>query len=429
MRRILIITWSMIPYTDNWGSCQRMFYLADMIQQKKGLVDIVCAYEGVKNSSCKKEENVYAFDVKGNRVEMNYNSPKTDVYENLKKIKNSKIGIVILTIAKIVNVFLNDSNEYRGLKVYVWSKKNYKNIKNLVQKNHYDTIVISGPPHALFLIGKKLKTKNTTVIFDYRDPWNTWRRNSPISEMIEKKVLRNADTIVCTNSNMKNSLMKRMGVNDRKIYVVGNGYSKLRWKNVWKKKINKTREKFIISYIGSINLDNYASFRNCDNIERAYEVFRDRHSNVELEFVGVNDYNDKLKKEYRERGIRIRGKVSVEESLEIMMESDVLMLMHTVDDGSGKYIISAKLYDYIASGKPVIGIGHSYDLHKEIIEKNGIGIFCENDSEQIVDAFESMYQRWISGEESFKKLEKENFSREFQNEIYADILKVGIENA
>lgn len=419
MRKHIIITWSMVPFTNNWGGCQRMYYLADSLVNAGDLVEIICAYEGIFDPSASYDFKIYAYDMKGNLAAKEALQKKRDQRDH-KDMQKSVFIRIVSVIAKVANYFLNESSPKKGVKVYFWIIRNFKNIQNIVKNNDYDDVIISGPPHTLFFLLKRLKKIGVRIILDYRDPWNAWRQGYFFSKRKEKKFLIYADEVVCTNLNMKNSLVSDFKVNPEKVHVIGNGYSKKNWNGIEHEK--EKNANFVISYIGSINLNNFASFRNCKNVIEAFVKFNSIYSDTILKFVGVNDFNRQLYEEYKKKNILIQGKVAVDESFRIMKESDVLMVMHTAKDLSGKYIISAKLYDYIAADKTVIGIGHYHDLHKKIIEKEHIGIFCENNADEIEEAFEKLYEKWKSGNLKVGCLSKEIYTREFQNKIYVELL-------
>jgi len=74
----------------------------------------------------------------------------------------------------------------------LWVKPSVKFLKSYVKQEGIETIITSGPPHSLHLIGQRLKDhfgKELKWIADFRDPWTTisyqrsdcikkWRRKS-----------------------------------------------------------------------------------------------------------------------------------------------------------------------------------------------------------------------------------------------------------
>src|SRR5690349_6423 len=57
-----------------------------------------------------------------------------------------------------------------------WVRPSVRFLTDYLSKNQIDTIITTGPPHSLHLIGLKLKKKNPSLkwIADFRDPWSEW---------------------------------------------------------------------------------------------------------------------------------------------------------------------------------------------------------------------------------------------------------------
>jgi len=65
------------------------------------------------------------------------------------------------------NLFIPDARKY-------WVNPSVKYLKKYIQENNIDTIVTSGPPHSLHLIGLQLKEDlGVSWLADFRDPWTT----------------------------------------------------------------------------------------------------------------------------------------------------------------------------------------------------------------------------------------------------------------
>ncbi len=65
------------------------------------------------------------------------------------------------------NLFIPDAR-------VLWVKPSVKYLSKYIQENNIDTVITTGPPHSLHLIGLQLKEKlNVKWIADFRDPWTT----------------------------------------------------------------------------------------------------------------------------------------------------------------------------------------------------------------------------------------------------------------
>jgi hypothetical protein len=104
------------------------------------------------------------------------------------------------------NLFIPDARKY-------WVNPSVDYLNKYIKENNIDTIVTSGPPHSLHLIGLKLKAKTNVKWFaDFRDPWTTigYHKELKLSsyaqkkhKQLEHKILNTADTIIVTSKTTK----------------------------------------------------------------------------------------------------------------------------------------------------------------------------------------------------------------------------------
>src|SRR5690606_32411933 len=95
-----------------------------------------------------------------------------------------------------------------------------------------ETIITTGPPHSMHLIGLKLKRRFPGLqwIVDFRDPWldqdyldkfKPGRRAMRKQAYFEQEVLQSADKVLTVSPSWGESLRKRGA---KKVAVVTNGY-------------------------------------------------------------------------------------------------------------------------------------------------------------------------------------------------------------
>jgi hypothetical protein len=81
------------------------------------------------------------------------------------------------------NLFIPDARKY-------WVYPSVKFLSKYIKENNIDTVVTSGPPHSLHLIGLKLKQDlNVKWFADFRDPWTTigYHKALKLSSYAKKK--------------------------------------------------------------------------------------------------------------------------------------------------------------------------------------------------------------------------------------------------
>jgi glycosyltransferase involved in cell wall biosynthesis len=122
------------------------------------------------------------------------------------------------------NLFIPDAR-------FLWVKPSVNYLKKYIEENNIDTIVTSGPPHSLHLIGLQLKKElNIKWFADFRDPWTTIGYHKALKlssyaekkhKALEKEVMNSCDTILVTSPTTKAEFKS---ITNRPIEVITNGY-------------------------------------------------------------------------------------------------------------------------------------------------------------------------------------------------------------
>src|SRR5690606_18868234 len=119
------------------------------------------------------------------------------------------------------------------------------------------TVVTTGPPHSIHLIGLRLKKKYPHLrwIADFRDPWTEWGMwdSLMVSKMIrkvhkrlEQQVLANADEILTITP----FYVRRFeALSGRRVRLLTNGFDE----DDFKETVHKRTGEFVIRHIGLIN--------------------------------------------------------------------------------------------------------------------------------------------------------------------------------
>ena len=123
--------------------------------------------------------------------------------------------------------------------------------------------------------------------------------------------------------------------------------------------------------------------------------------------------------------VNLMNRVPPQRTLEIMVESDVLIIL-TTDEKPSLYTLTGKLFDYMRSGAYIIGVSNDKAIaYGRFIEALGIGVSCSNDTSSLKLSFESTYELWVNNRlkpaVSSKKVEA--YSRYNQNEKLVNWIK------
>ena len=444
--KILIITYDMIPYSGAWGGAQRMYFLAEHLFKNGYDVTVISAKKDF-NGYFGKKINFNTIYLESNLINMAYKLFRSNKNEKM-KINNGSVSkrstnnfkkVIENNIKKMLmfynNINLNEPSSTQGILGLIWLSGNKNKILDFINKNKINKVIISGPPFSLFKLTSYIKKmdKNIKVILDYRDPWNLWnmKKGKPFKK--EQKFLKEADYIVGFSELFCQDMVKIFPFIGDKITTVMNGYSSEEWSDVEKEtKENKNKNKLIISYVGTIsfNKDNKHNKYSATDPYPLLSAFTDfdNKNNVELRFVGINKLTkdiEEIKKNYK--NVNFFYQVSHKDSLNEMKNSDVLILIYNSKANSSRYMITGKFFDYLKSGKLLLGIGNEETYFNKLIENYKLGLIANNDEKEIEKALNTIYSFWKEGRlnelRKDENLEIEEFSRESQNDKYLTILE------
>ncbi|MFC4817578.1 glycosyltransferase family 4 protein [Flavobacterium sp. GCM10023249] len=290
------------------------------------------------------------------------------------------------------NLFIPDAR-------VLWVKPSVSYLKKYIKENGIDTIITSGPPHSLHLIGLQLKEDlQVKWLADFRDPWTTIGYHSALKlskyadkkhKLQEKAVLNTADTIIVTSKTTKAEFER---LTTKPIEVITNGY------DVEKVTKQPLDEQFTLAHIGSLLSDRNPKIlweslseliQESENFARYFQLkLMGKVSQEVLDTIasfGLNNYLNNL------------GYVSHQEAVEHQRKSQVLLLIE-IDSEETKSIIPGKVFEYIVSERPILAIGPKDSDFAEIITSTNTGTFftyTEKDQLKatILNHFEKYLQR------------------------------------
>ncbi len=414
--KILIMTESMMPFSSNWGACQRIYHYAKKMINHGIQVTVICH----NTSGCvDSTETVEGITVIGHGIRKASTSEKKGInlFAGLKSIirKNlQRIDRNVKVVSKIVRstyrFLYSEPNALSGRVAKQWANAVIPFATEYIKKEGIDTVILSGPTFGLFYHAEEVKASGVKLVLDYRDPWVSWYEKPTLASGAEKTAIGCADLVVTTTETLTEALNKKYETT--KCHTVMNGYDNELWSSIELPDHNPG--KFIISYVGNIKIMGQPGFRDPTCFMAAASIFKEKHPETVIQFIGVkddlNEINPKLK-EY----IKFRNTVPVSEALEITAKSDVLLMFHTALDSSGKYIICGKAFDCMKSGNYVLSIGDVAFANKEIVERTGCGIHCDNNRKAILGALEEIYVKWQQGNLINRNRDTDQYSRDYQN--------------
>jgi glycosyltransferase involved in cell wall biosynthesis len=274
----------------------------------------------------------------------------------------------------------------------------------LVKKENIDVLYATSPIWTSLLIGMlvKKKTKKPLVV-DFRDPWTDnpfinypTKLHQRLEGKMEKTVLTQADYITVVTDLIKNSLTRKYPFIKSKIETITNGFDPDDFKNL---KIHKKTGKFTITYVGSI----YGLLTAKPFLTALKELVEEKKGFKErMEAVFVGNCGKETPQLVRQLGleenVRFVGYLPHRKSLEFMVNSQALLLLITIEGSKGERILTGKLFEYLASRKPIIALVPENGLAAKVIKSLNAGtVVSPRDVQRVKKVIASYFDQWIEG--------------------------------
>jgi len=223
-------------------------------------------------------------------------------------------------------------------------------------------VLTFGEPMSDHLVGRQLRASlGVPWVAHFSDPWvdNPFRRYFVLSKWInrrlERSVISEADRVVFTSQETLNLVMKKYPESWReKAHVIAHGYQA----DLYPAPVRQDIESpLMIRYVGNFYGDRTPA--------PLFEALAQLHSensellnNIQIELVGSTPARMLKTQAYRALPnslVKTTSTVSYLKSLELMAESDLLLIIDAPNTGISVFLPS-KLIDYIGAGKPIIGL-------------------------------------------------------------------------
>jgi glycosyltransferase involved in cell wall biosynthesis len=311
-----------------------------------------------------------------------------------------------------------------------WNSFAYKKALEIIDKYEIDTLITTSPPHSTQLIGLKLKKKlGIKWISDLRDPWTDiyyynqlyhTRFAKQLDKKYEKEVLRYSDKIVVVSNSIKEMMENKIcDIEAGKINVIPNGFDET---DFTVDRISP-RDQFIVTHIGTLTNN-----QDPNNFFLAFKHLIENNPSVtfKLKFVGKISalHQTTIKNLGFEKLTDFQSHVNHKESVRITMSSSILLLA-IAKTKENRGILSGKLFEYIAAGRPILGIGPpDGDAAAIIKECNAGNMFDYDDLAGMTNYLQSLINQWkenpdfgFTEKENSKKYTRRNLTKQLFNEL------------
>ncbi len=302
------------------------------------------------------------------------------------------------------NMFIPDARKF-------WVRPSIRFLKGYLAENPVDLLITTGPPHSMHLIGLALSRQSEIPwLADFRDPWTQIdfydqlrlsARADRKHQRLERQVLLGADRVITVGNVLAGNLEHISG---RKVKVITNGYDAADFDS----KEAPPDQKFSIIHVGAMNRDrNHEAFWNA--IAALVRERDDFAGAAEVRLIGKTDIS--VLSTIQKLGLGdqvVRTEYIEHEQIAGILQSAHLLYLPINRTPKPDFIVTGKIFEYLASGTPILGTGPVDGDSSAILRESGRGIMKDfEDTAGIREELQSHFQSYLDPSLKEKAREKE----------------------
>jgi glycosyltransferase involved in cell wall biosynthesis len=281
---------------------------------------------------------------------------------------------------------------------------------SIVRERQIEVVIITGAPYSNYLLAEKLRRQfpKLPIVLDFRDEWlstsfgqasfqfSRSNRARRFAERAETIAVASATKVVAVTRAARREIHGRYpGHEDEKFEYIPNGFDATRVHFSFAPTSPRPSGEVVVTYLGTV----YASTEPGPMVQALHLLPENFRSRLKIRFIGHIE-EPSYRKALSSLGdmVELTGYMPQHEALAAMRDSDYALLI-THD----RLNVSAKLYDYLGSGKPILGCVHPEGEARLLLETLRGGWWADSKaSDQIRELFVQAILRRDSLGKSFR---------------------------
>lgn len=267
-----------------------------------------------------------------------------------------------------------------------WVRCSVRFLKKYLREHPVDAVVTTGPPQSMHLIGRGLKRSlGLPWIADFRDPWTRmfYYKHLCLSKFADRKhhrleqgALDEADLVLAVSPPVRDDFQAQTRT---PVHLITNGYDEDDFPV--REPGSRKDGKFRIVHTGLFAADGNP-LKLWDALARRCREDEDFAQRLEIRLAGKTDAP--VLEAIRERGLGAQlvdlGYLPHSRVVQEQQDADLLILPLRHEPEYDK-VLPGKIFEYIASGRPVLGIGQEDGAAAAILRDSGAGRMYDWDRE------------------------------------------------
>ena len=307
----------------------------------------------------------------------------------------------------------------------LWVPFAVRKARSIIKRYDIDVLLVTVPPFSALVAATALKREfpHLLLVSDFRDEWlsfylkdfefqnndHTRRR----AEAIERETVELSDLVVAVNGSSRNEIRRRYPDEpEEKFAVVPNGYDPDAFAGFQPR--NSESRRMVVTHVGTVYKTASPRFY-LDAVDGLPEEVRSR---IETRFVGRISDSERALLENRKSPVTALGFMPQTAALKYMEDTDYLLLTMTNDIS-----VPGKLFEYMATGKPVLAVAAQGSEVDEILRETGAGMTAAPDNLRAVQAMlMRAFEAWRNGTKlvessamAVRRYERPRLAQEYSN--------------
>ncbi|MBQ8855492.1 MAG: glycosyltransferase family 4 protein [Bacteroidales bacterium] len=288
----------------------------------------------------------------------------------------------------------------------LWINPSVRYLKKYLEDHPVDLIVSTGPPQSMHLIGRKLAQQTGLPwIADFRDPWtkifyfkhlSMTKATERWHQKMEKAVLDDADAVVAVSPLVQQEFQ---AMTRTPVELITNGYDECDFPEGRDKDAAGGEDKdFIITHTGLFAADGNPTvlWDVLSEKSRKDEYFRKA---LKIKLIGKTDAQvlESIEEAGLKENLEDLGYQKHSVAVQAQRKASVLILPLRKEP-EYKAVLPGKLFEYLASCRPVMGIGQPDGAMSMILDKTNTGaVYDWEDSISMKKYIDDCWKAHLSG--------------------------------
>lgn len=288
----------------------------------------------------------------------------------------------------------------------LWIRPSVRYLKKYLEEHPVDLIVTTGPPQSMHMIGLRLaKETGLPWVADFRDPWTKifyfkHLSMTPATERwhkkMEKAVLDEASAVVAVSPLVQQEFQ---AMTDTPVELITNGFDECDFPSEKDTEAYGGPDKdFTITHTGLFAADGNPTVL-WDVLREKYQADDDFRKQLRIKLIGKND--EQILKALKDRGLQEAltdmGYQPHSVAVEQQRKASILILPLRKEP-EYKAVLPGKLFEYMASERPVLGIGQPDGAMAMILGEAKTGTVLDwDDKKGISEYIEKCWKMHLEG--------------------------------